>query len=308
MKNQSTAWAGDHGNEGRPAFTLIELLIVIAIIGVLIALLLPAVQGARNAAITLYCTNNLKQIGLGLHQFQNIYHVFPSNGGWDGQQTILSSTGTPFTPSTFDFTTNALYKWGTGDRALGPFQQTGSWGFSILPFVEQEAIYRERKWTVGVELYICPARRAADPLPTIAGDSLGNYTGGGWLWGRTDYGVNLRTLDNRPNCVAITQIGDGLSNTIFVGEKAYDRMKQTGSWYYDESFFLGGSKGTSRDAVGLSPDGPGINYKDNWGSRHEGGVQFLFGDGSVRMLIFDTDPVLMAALLTPNGGETVTPP
>jgi len=68
----------------RAAFTLIELLIVIAIIGILVAMLFPAVQGARNAAINTQCTNNLKQIGLGFHQFENIYHVFPSNGGWDG--------------------------------------------------------------------------------------------------------------------------------------------------------------------------------------------------------------------------------
>jgi prepilin-type N-terminal cleavage/methylation domain-containing protein len=292
----------------RAAFTLVEMLIVIAIIAVLIALLFPAVQGARNAAIGLQCSNNLKQIGLGLQQFHNIYKVFPSNGGWDGKQTIMSTSGTPFTPSTFDFTTNRLYKWGTGDSTLGPAEQTGSWGFSILPFIEQEAIYRERKWTLGVDVYICAARRASDPLPCVAGDAQGNYESGGWLWGRTDYGVNLHTLGNRPNCISTAQVLDGLSNTIFVGEKAYDKMKQGGSWYYDESFFLGGSKGTSRDAVGLSPDGQGINYKDNWGSAHKGGVHFLFGDGAVHVLIFDTDPVLMNALLTPDGGEPVALP
>ena len=86
-------------------------------------------------------------------------------------------------------------------------------------------------------------------------------------------------------------------------------MQQQGaSWYYDEGFFIGGSKGTCRDSSGLVPDGPGINYKDNWGSAHGDGVRFLFGDGTVRMLTFDTDPDVVSALLTPNGGETVTLP
>ena len=95
---------------------------------------------------------------------------------------------------------------------------------------------------------------------------------------------------------------------VVVGEKAYDAVAQFGSWYYDEGFFLGGSKGTSRGAVGLSPDKPGINYKDNWGSAHQVGVFFLFGDGSVRMLTFGTEAYVMAALLTPDGGEAISPP
>ena len=99
-----------------------------------------------------------------------------------------------------------------------------------------------------------------------------------------------------------------LSNTILIGEKAYDVTKQAGSWYYDEGYFTGGSKGTARDAPGLSPDGPNINYKDNWGSPHNDCVVFLFADGTVRRLSYDIDVVVMAALLTPDGNEGVTPP
>ena len=76
----------------------------------------------------------------------------------------------------------------------------------------------------------------------------------------------------------------------------------------DEGLFVGGSKGTSRGALGLERDGPGINYKDNWGSPHVVGVHFLFGDGAVRLLDYNTGPNVMAALLTPNGGEIVTIP
>jgi prepilin-type processing-associated H-X9-DG protein len=95
---------------------------------------------------------------------------------------------------------------------------------------------------------------------------------------------------------------------VFVGEKAYDAGAQGPSWYWDEPFFLGGSKGTSRGAPVLIKDGPGIVFRENWGAAHDGGVQFLFGDGNVRLVSFGADPTVLAALLTPDGGETVSLP
>jgi prepilin-type N-terminal cleavage/methylation domain-containing protein len=310
MKRSSDNGSADicESRRGRHAFTLIELLVVISIIGILMSLLVPAVQKARSMVLRTSCGNNLRQIGLAMHQFHDIYKVFPSNGGWDGTQTILASSGPPFTPTTFDFTTNRLYTWGTGDPKMSPRQQTGSWAYSILPYIEQQAMYQNRVWTAAVPLYICPARRMADPAPTVAQDKWGKYAGGGYAWGRTDYGVNLDAFDNRPTCSPIARFIDGLSNTVLVGEKAYDVSVQKLSWYYDEPFFLGGSKGTSRGAVGISPDGPGINYKENWGSAHIGGAQFLFGDGAVNMLRFDISTDVMAALLTPDGNEVVSIP
>src|SRR5436190_11227091 len=95
-------------------FTLIELLVVIGILAALTALLLPAVQKAREASRVTQCRNNLRQVGLALQQFHNAYNVFPSNGGWDGKQTILTSSGMSFTPSTFDNATGQKYIWGVG--------------------------------------------------------------------------------------------------------------------------------------------------------------------------------------------------
>ena len=295
----------------RHGFTLVELLVVLGIIAVLLALLLPAVQRVRAAADRTVCANNLHQVGIAMQGFLADFRVFPSNGGWDGKQTIQGVNDQPFTPETFDFTTNAAYQFGVGDPMLRPREQTGSWAFSLLPYVEQTAVFRDRDWTLPVPVYICPSRRSPVPTTCVAGDAYGKYKSGGWTWARTDYGCNLQAFADRPTCYPANHFVDGLSNTILVGEKSYDRSVQSLSWYYDESFFLGGSKGTSRGAPALVPDAPQpfyVNYKDNWGSAHQVGVHFLFGDGAVRLLGFDTDTAFLAALLTPAGEEAVSPP
>ncbi len=289
------------------AFTLIELLVVIAIIAVLIGLLLPAVMKVRAAAARIQCGNHLKQLGLAMQMHHDTYQVFPSNGGWDGRERILSTNGQLFIPESIEFNNPTPHPWGVGQPHLLPFQQTGSWAYEVLPFVEQRNIYEMRSWTNPVSLYICPSRRVPMAQTPPAYDQYGSYVGGGWSWGKSDYAANALVCPARPVCLTMAQFTDGLSNTILVGEKAMDpKNYQTGTWFWDEPFFLGGAGGTERSQPIVLRDAPGIRFQFNWGSAHFSGSQFVFADGSVHLLAYATPSPTLYALMTPNGGE-VTP-
>ena len=288
------------------AFTLLELLVVIGIIGVLIGLLVPAMQRVREAASRARCSNQLRQIGLALHHHYDTTSVLPSNGAWDNQQRIQDGNGNWFTPSTFDASLDQTFYWGVGDPLRGPREQTGSWAYSILPYLEQAAMYRQRAWTQALPVFVCPSRRNVQAMPTTD-DVYGKYNGGGWQWGKIDYAGNGFIVRNRPRCARFAEIVDGLSNTFLVGEKAMNPDQyDSGSWYWDEPFFLGGSGGTVRSGTMIIRDSrdTGLDFKKNWGSAHPAGANFLFADGSVRLVRHGVFPSAVKAYLTPNGRET----
>ena len=129
------------------AFTLVELLVVIAIIGILVALLLPAIQSAREAARRSQCTNNLKNIGLAVLNHENTHKMFPTGG----LQNLTFGYG--------------LEQNVEGGKPLGPTRQGLGWAFQILPFIEETAAYQlaitSSLQQVVMPLYVCPSRRQA---------------------------------------------------------------------------------------------------------------------------------------------------
>jgi prepilin-type N-terminal cleavage/methylation domain-containing protein/prepilin-type processing-associated H-X9-DG protein len=139
--------AKSFSNTNPRAFTLVELLVVIAIIGILVALLLPAIQAAREAARRSQCQTNLKNIGLAVLNFENTHKVFPTAGG-------------SYLRAGFGLEQNI-----ENGKPLGPDRQGLGWAFQLLPFIEETAAYDIKRTIdlqkVVIQVYVCPSRRIA---------------------------------------------------------------------------------------------------------------------------------------------------
>jgi prepilin-type N-terminal cleavage/methylation domain-containing protein/prepilin-type processing-associated H-X9-DG protein len=306
-------------------FTLIELLVVIAIIGVLIALLVPAVQKVREAANRMKCSNNLKNIGIALHHYHDIFGLLPPGGH--------------FLPEGW---TNG---WWDGDK--------GSWLVYTLPYLEQDNIWKSvANLTVPDYDSIGNSLAGRSPLPYGRCPSddynktapVSNYVGSlgpqcaigpcGFdpyqiycnqpSWGYTtspDHGntydlSQLRGVFNRIGAqVNFAAVRDGLSQTIFVGESLpgeHDHLRFGNNWAYYNG---GQSHCTTIIPINYRSDSPDwcspvdrsvSNWNVSWGfkSRHPQGANFLFGDGSVHFLKQNIDHRTYQLLGCRNDGQT----
>jgi prepilin-type N-terminal cleavage/methylation domain-containing protein len=315
-------------------FTLVELLVVIAIIGILVALLLPAIQAAREAARRSQCLNHLKQIGLAMHMFHDTKQAIP--------------------PSRLPC-------------------HHGTWANAIWPYLEEGIIAqrwdKEKSYhyqpienvQVQVAVYLCPSRRAAPQL-SVEGDSrggvqhrpgsLGDYAvsigdgheyqgdGGGNDSTKVieggNAGINLTIPNGAFRSATGTCFGfdpdfrlhgayktrlkfknlvDGLSKTIFVGEKhvperasdggsAFGRKSQQDNSIYNGDFHRTFARyGSDLAPIAVSPDEPILNNGyANFGSWHPGICHFLFGDSSTRGVSNTLDPVTLAQLCNIRDG------
>lgn len=312
----------------RSGFTLVELLVVIAIIGVLISLLLPAVQMARESARRTQCVNNLKQIGLGFQIYHDTYQQFPAGYLSDPNSNLIMGVPDPL----------------TGDAGPG-------WTclFAALPHMEQGNLYRSFNvhrpcWDpvnaqparTPLPLFICPSVSELSPTYTArtsAGTILGELS-------RTHYTANAGQNDvwlipgdvsrraNGPlfrnSKIRIATVRDGLSQTIFLGEKSPRLADSTwvgiipGATTCPGEAYAWGVCDAAAAQIQVH-SGPSANeippiihppnyysaHVDMMVSEHPSGSNVLLGDGSVRFVAEEVNQMIWLALATCAGSEPV---
>lgn len=303
----------------RSAFTLVELLVVIAIIGVMVGLLLPAVQAAREAARRMQCSNNLKQIGIALHNYHDTFLVFPQNQGWATH--------------------------GASDYGAAANHSAISWRALVLPFLEQDAFHNQINFdlpvmsTVGSPSNLELARQPMQPYLCPSDPTGGvNKPGTQYLWsnwcfphtscpqdiplgvttykGFVGHGFDIPfATSNYPHAMFDRRKGkplsmrdaiDGTSNVIFVGEISPE-------WYAWSSWMAWSSpisshRGPNHARRIYSRIGQRTAAQHGWldgytaNSFHPGGVQFLLVDGSTHFVSETVDLTKYQQSVHPQDG------
>jgi prepilin-type N-terminal cleavage/methylation domain-containing protein len=318
--------------QGRPVlarkvrgFTLVELLVVIAIIGILVGLLLPAVQKVREASNLTTCRNNLKQIGLALHGYHDTYGYFPP-----GYQDPTAWPMGGQTPQGLDHGPG----WG--------------WGAHILQFLEQDALWKQIDFSVDVgdpsmaavrttvlKIFVCPSDPHADTFTITTNLLAGNVgpspTGlnswdlayGNYVACNGNDGVDCFCTPPHTGAFlrAVTgfqmarDFADGLSNTFFVCDRSSSLSYS--SWVgcptgAANPFLLSpGNYGAESTLVmchagDTGPNTPGVFDADSTLSPHKIGVPYLFGDGAVHFISNTVNLDFWAAFATRSGGEVAS--
>ena len=281
----------------RRAFTLIELLAVITIIGILAGLTIPAVNASRESARCLTCKNNLRQIGLAFLSHHAKHGCFPS-GGWDFWAPPGYRDGMPL----------------TGE------EQGAGWGFQILPYLEGNAAWSGAGAATDSEraviamgipnpVFFCPSRRR--PQTVVYSDP--HYMEGRELkHALCDYaGSNFEGTGavRRYRGVMAAEIRDGVSNTLLVGDKRLN-LNNLGQWQEDdnEGYTGGWDEDTIRRTDELpQPDHRGlISGELLFGSSHRGLVNFVFGDGAVHSVLYSIDRKAFERLGNKDDGQAVS--
>ena len=308
-------------------FTLVELLVVITIIGILIALLLPAVQAAREAARRVQCMNNFKQIGIAIHNYHSAFNCFPPGNLWLDNRTHVYPGQQPPPPR---------------DLYAGP-----SWSGFIIPYIEQAQVYDQYDFTlppqgassyagiyagdnilVGrqrISAYCCPSD-PQDELIWVGTDqnSPPRFPDGIIWWWKTNAGGVADSysafLPNQVNqlpimmgdgmlmgvkSIQISDVADGTSHTLLAGEitggESGSKMAEV---WADGNIF---STRPGINGLGTIP-GEGVydrSIENGFSSFHPGGCHFLLVDGSIQFIFQSISPAVLKALTTRAGGEVI---
>ena len=276
----------------RRGFTLVELLVVIAIIGILIALLLPAVQAAREAARRTQCTNNLKQMGLGLHNYHSSLRCFPIGNVygtyWSFQMLLLPvlEQGPLYDQADFGAATCFMYNANLPDMK----------GVPAVPLAVTRCPSDPREG----EIFYDPVYYGFD----YGYYALGNYFG---VMGTQRAPYSNDGLLFSDSTTAIRDVLDGTSNTLIVGERGVIDHLRLGWWAcgagYDQT---GDCDNLMTTELGLTPGDESDAHGCHFWSYHPGGANFLFADGSTQFLSYTIDYQVFQGLSTRAGGEVVS--
>ena len=281
-------------------FTLIELVAALSIVAILIALSLPAIGRVRETSRRTTCDDHLRQLALAMHLHAGVFGFMPSNGGYIAGRANPLPAGLSVQPETLELSTGDIHLWGVGNPQLAGREQAGSWLYAILPFIEQQNAWQQVATQTRPSQVACPSRSGREPSRAF-NDASGRYRGGDLVWAKTDYAANGYLIQKRPEICRFNKIADGLSSTVLLGEKSHDPMIQTPpSWIYDEPFWLGGSRGTTRKGAEISIDGQSENFRIGWGSAHGESLSMAGADGSVHHVAYETDVRVIEQLLDPN--------